>query len=49
MLLLALLSLTLAGAAIGVLVWSLALPRTRVAAHMEQLGAYGYDAATSPT
>jgi pilus assembly protein TadC len=47
MLLLALLSLTLAGAGVGVLVWSLSLPRTRVAAHMEQLGAYGYDAATS--
>jgi tight adherence protein C len=45
MLLLALLSLILAGAAIGAIAWSLALPRTRVAAHMEQLGAYGYDAA----
>lgn len=44
MLLLALLSLTLAGAAVGAVVWSLALPRTRVAARMEQLGAYGFDA-----
>jgi tight adherence protein C len=44
-LLLALLSLILAGAAIGAVAWSLALPRTRVAAHIEQLGAYGYDAA----
>lgn len=46
MLLLALLSITLAGGAAGALVWSLALPRTRVAARMEQLIAYGYDAAT---
>ena len=44
MLLLAFLSLILAGAAIGALTWSLALPRTRVAARMEQLGAYGYEA-----
>jgi tight adherence protein C len=43
-LLLAFLSLLLAGAAIGALAWSLALPRTRVAARMEQLGAYGYEA-----
>jgi len=43
-LLLAFLSLILAGAAIGALAWSLALPRTRVAARMEQLGAYGYEA-----
>lgn len=45
MLLLALLSLILAGAAIGAVAWSVALPRTRVAARMEQLGAYGYEAA----
>ena len=45
MLLLALLSLLFAGAAIGAVAWSLALPRTRVAARMEQLGAYGYEAA----
>ena len=44
MLLLAFLSLILAGAAIGAIAWSLALPRTRVAARMEQLGAYGYEA-----
>jgi tight adherence protein C len=43
-LLLAFLSLILAGAAIGAIAWSLALPRTRVAARMEQLGAYGYEA-----
>jgi tight adherence protein C len=35
------------GAAIGAVTWSLALPRTRVAARMEQLGAYGYEA-TAP-
>ena len=45
MLLLAFLSLILGGAAIGAAAWSLALPRTRVAARMEQLGAYGYEAA----
>jgi tight adherence protein C len=44
-LLLAFLSLILGGAAIGAVAWSLALPRTRVAARMEQLGAYGYEAA----
>lgn len=44
MLLLAFLSLVLMGAAIGTVVWSLALPRRRVAARMEQLGAYGYEA-----
>jgi tight adherence protein C len=46
-LLLALLSLVFAGAAISAVTWSLALPRTRVAARMEQLGAYGYEAAAT--
>ena len=32
------------GAAVGAIVWSLAIPRTRVATRMEQLGAYGYEA-----
>jgi tight adherence protein C len=44
--LLALVSLALAGAAVGAVAWSLALPRTRAAARIEQLGAYGYEAVT---
>jgi tight adherence protein C len=46
MILLALLALALGGAAIAALARSLALSRTRVAAHLDELGAYGY-AATS--
>ena len=45
MLLLAFLSLILAGVAIGAVAWSLAIPRARAAARMDQLGAYGYEAA----
>jgi len=44
-LLLGFLTLILGGAAIGALAWSLALPRAHAAARMEQLGAYGYEAA----
>jgi tight adherence protein C len=46
MILLALLALALGGAAVAALARSLALSRTRVAAHLDELGAYGY-AATS--
>lgn len=46
MILLALLALSLGGAAVAALVRSLTLSRTRVAAHLDELGAYGY-AATS--
>jgi len=46
MILLALLALSLGGAAVAALARSLALSRTRVAAHLDELGAYGY-AATS--
>ncbi|MCW3049865.1 MAG: Type secretion system domain [Solirubrobacterales bacterium] len=45
MLILALLALALGGLAVAALVWSLALPRTRAAARIEDLGAYGYAAA----
>jgi tight adherence protein C len=44
--LLAFVSLVLAGAAVGAVAWSLALPRTRAAARLEQLGAYGYETVT---
>jgi tight adherence protein C len=46
MILLALLALSLGGAAVAALARSLTLSRTRVAAHLDELGAYGY-AATS--
>jgi tight adherence protein C len=44
MILLALLALALGGAAVAALARSLALSRTRVAAHLDELGAYGYAA-----
>jgi tight adherence protein C len=47
MILLALLALALAGGAVAALARSLALSRTRVAAHLDELGAYGY--AATPT
>jgi tight adherence protein C len=46
MILLALLALSLGGAAVAALARSLTLSRTRVATHLDELGAYGY-AATS--
>jgi predicted ArsR family transcriptional regulator len=42
MILLALLALSLGGAAVAALARSLTLSRTRVAAHLDELGAYGY-------
>jgi tight adherence protein C len=47
MILLALLALALGGGAVAALARSLALSRTRVAAHLDELGAYGY--AATPT
>ncbi len=44
MILLALLALALGGAAVAALARSLALSQTRVAAHLDELGAYGYAA-----
>jgi tight adherence protein C len=44
MILLALLALALGGGAVAALARSLALSRTRVAAHLDELGAYGYAA-----
>jgi tight adherence protein C len=44
MILLALLALSLGGAAVAALARSLTLSRTRVAAHLDELGAYGYAA-----
>jgi tight adherence protein C len=48
MILLALLALMLGGAAVAAVGRSLALSRTRVAAHLDELGAYGYAAAEAP-
>src|SRR5947208_5868198 len=44
MILLAFLALTLAGVAISALLRSLTLSRSRIAAHLDNLGAYGYTA-----
>ena len=45
MVLLALLALALAGVAVAALFRSLTLSRARVAAHLDDVGAYGYAAA----
>jgi tight adherence protein C len=47
MILLALLALALGGGAVAALARSLALSRTRVAAHLDELGAYGYAASST--
>jgi tight adherence protein C len=47
-LILALLALALGGLAVAALVWSLALPRTRAAARIEDMAAYGYAATAVP-
>jgi tight adherence protein C len=49
MLLLAIFALALAGTAVGLLLWGMALPRARATARVEQIGTYGHLPDTSAT